>query len=252
MPAPGASTVACLADATMPTPPAVLDNCGRTLTVSAGVPGADPACAGTKTYTFTYTLCDNTTQTWVYTYTIDPPTPVIASCPAALITCETAAGTYTIPALTATDNCGKPLTITYDITGATNRDGTGDASGAFGVGTSTIVWTVSNGCTTTTCSTVVTINPLPDPEIDGPSPVCEGQTDTYSTPDIAGHTYEWTVVGGNITEGQGTHQIKVTWTSSGTGSVTVKETITATGCSETDTKTFTISPKPITTPITHN
>ena len=55
MPAAGSSTVACLADATAPTPPDVTDNCGRTLTVSAGVPGADPACAGTKTYTFTYT-----------------------------------------------------------------------------------------------------------------------------------------------------------------------------------------------------
>ena len=55
MPAAGSSTVACLADATAPTPPTVLDNCGRTLTVSAAVPGADPACAGTKTYTFTYT-----------------------------------------------------------------------------------------------------------------------------------------------------------------------------------------------------
>jgi hypothetical protein len=210
------------------------------------------SCEGPVVWTFTYKDCAGNTADWTYTYTVKLLAPQITSCPPNLITCETEAGTYIIPTLVATDNCGKPLTITYDITGATDRDGTGDASGAFGVGTSTIVWTVSNGCTATICSTLVTINPLPDPEIDGPSPVCEGQTDTYSTPDIAGHTYEWTVVGGNITEGQGTHQIKVNWTSSGTGSVTVKETITATGCSETDTKTFTISPKPITTPITHN
>jgi hypothetical protein len=118
-------------------------------------------------------------------------------------------------------------------------------------GTYYIVGTTPEGCSDTT-SVLVTVNPKPDPEITGPSPVCEGQTDTYSTPDIAGHTYEWTVVGGTITEGQGTHQIKVNWTSSGIGSVMVKETITATGCSETETKTFTISPKPITTPITHN
>src|SRR5678810_1021578 len=58
----------------MPTPPIVTLNCGRTLSISAGVPGADPACDGTKTYTFTYTLCDNTTKTWVYTYTISAPT----------------------------------------------------------------------------------------------------------------------------------------------------------------------------------
>jgi hypothetical protein len=109
----------------------------------------------------------------------------------------------------------------------------------------------ADGCADTT-TVVVTVNTPPDPQITGPSPVCEGQTDTYSTPDIAGHTYEWTVVGGTITEGQGTHEIKVKWTTSGTGSVTVKETSAATGCSETVTKTFTISPKPITTPITHN
>src|SRR5678810_212294 len=72
-PAPGASTVACLADAVAPTPPVVVDNCGRTLTASAPVAGTDPTCAGTKTYTFTYTACDNTTVTWVYTYTISAP-----------------------------------------------------------------------------------------------------------------------------------------------------------------------------------
>ena len=63
LPAAGSSTVACLANATAPTPPVVTDNCGRTLTVGTAVPGADPACAGTKTYTFTYTACDNTTST---------------------------------------------------------------------------------------------------------------------------------------------------------------------------------------------
>ena len=77
MPAAGASTVACLANATAPTPPVVTDNCGRTLTVSAPVAGTDPVCAGPKTYTFTYTLCDNTTQTWVYTYTISAPTVIM-------------------------------------------------------------------------------------------------------------------------------------------------------------------------------
>ena len=33
MPADGASTVACPADAVAPTPPTVLDNCGRTITL---------------------------------------------------------------------------------------------------------------------------------------------------------------------------------------------------------------------------
>src|SRR5512143_3186806 len=70
MPANGASTVACPADAVAPTPPAVTDNCGRTITPSAPVISADPVCAGTKTYTYTYTACDNAAYTWIYTYTI--------------------------------------------------------------------------------------------------------------------------------------------------------------------------------------
>ena len=54
----GASTVACPADAVAPTPPNVVDNCGRTMTASAPVISADPLCAGTKTYTYTlYRLC---------------------------------------------------------------------------------------------------------------------------------------------------------------------------------------------------
>ena len=76
-----------LLNATAPTPPVVTDNCGRTLTVSAGVPGADPVCAGTKTYTFTYTLCDNTTQTWVYTYTISAPTVTMPAAGASTVAC---------------------------------------------------------------------------------------------------------------------------------------------------------------------
>ena len=107
MPAAGASTVACPADATAPTPPTVTDNCGRTLTVSAGVPGTDPACAGTKTYTFTYTDCDNTTQTWVYTYTISAPTVTMPAAGASTVACPADATAPTPP--TVTDNCGRTL-----------------------------------------------------------------------------------------------------------------------------------------------
>src|SRR5688500_16411389 len=116
MPAPGASTVACLAAATAPTPPVVTDNCGRTLTVSAGVPGADPACAGTKTYTFTYTLCDNTTQTWVYTYTISAPTATMPAPGASTVACLAAATAPTPPVVT--DNCGRTLTVSAGVPGA--------------------------------------------------------------------------------------------------------------------------------------
>jgi hypothetical protein len=197
-------------------------------------------------------LCEDPTAT--ATFTVTPAAPVVITCPPSQTFCEVASNNYIIPAATVTDNCSRNLAITYNVTGATTRSGTGtDASGTFNVGTSTITWTVTDACgNVSTCTTVVTINPLPTPDIDGPTPVCEGQTDTYSTPNIPGHTYNWVVEGGTITEGQGTHQIKVRWTTSGTGRVTVTETIVSTGCSATVTETFPISPKPVTTPITHN
>src|SRR5436189_1841944 len=57
MPSDGSSTVACPSAAVAPTPPVVSDNCGRTITPTGPVVSADPPCAGTKTYTYTYTDC---------------------------------------------------------------------------------------------------------------------------------------------------------------------------------------------------
>jgi hypothetical protein len=254
--APGASTVSCLAAAVQPTTglPVVKDACGNTLTPEVSA-GADPQCEGTKVYTFTYKDCAGNTATWTYTYTITPVAPQITSCPANLVTCETEAGEYVIPTLTATDNCGKPLTITYIITGATERSGAGDASGAFGVGTSIIVWTVTNGCATTTCSTTVTINPLPNPVITGPDPTCVNTgTATYSVTKVGDcNTYEWNVSEGGTIIGSSTgNSIVVEWTTTGKKTVTVTETMCGTGCSKTVKKEITVNPKPTTTPITHD
>ena len=72
MPSNEGSTVACIALATVPTPPSVNDNCGNLITPSAGVPGGTyDGCEGTRTYTFTYTDCEGNTHDWVYTYTIE-------------------------------------------------------------------------------------------------------------------------------------------------------------------------------------
>ena len=98
MPAGGSSTVACVANATLPTPPAVLDNCSRPLSVSAGVPGADPACAGTKTWTFTYTDCAGVTYPWVYTYTISAPVVTMPAGGSSTVACVANATLPTPPA----------------------------------------------------------------------------------------------------------------------------------------------------------
>jgi len=90
---------------------------------------------------------------------IDNENPVITYCPVVPVFCNNANQSYTITALTATDNCTVSM-INYTITGATSRTGNGgNASGVFNPGTSTINWTVTdvNG-NTSTCSTIVVID----------------------------------------------------------------------------------------------
>jgi len=73
-----------------------------------------------------------------------------------------------------------------------------------------------------------TVNALPEPEITGDEYVYENTPGyTYSSPDHAGASYDWTITGGTITNGQGTHEITVTWGSIGTGYVNLTETSAA-------------------------
>ena len=74
VPSDGASTVACLALATAPTLPAVMSNCGETLTPAQPVITDNPTsltCEGTRTYAYVYTDCEGNTATWSYVYTIE-------------------------------------------------------------------------------------------------------------------------------------------------------------------------------------
>ena len=113
----GSSTVACIANATMPTAPAVTDNCGATLTPidTSIVDAPDPlTCNGTRTYTFTYKDCANHSHDWTYTYTIDRTgLPSIATGYEDSKTVECLASAVAlapdkIP--TATSSCGEAMT----------------------------------------------------------------------------------------------------------------------------------------------
>lgn len=87
---------------------------------------------------------------------IDSIAPVLIT-PAAQVLCHNE--TYSIPTLIANDNCGI-ASITYSITGATERSGSGtDASGSFNVGESVITWTVTDVDNNQTINTTtVTVN----------------------------------------------------------------------------------------------
>ncbi|MCD4680777.1 MAG: gliding motility-associated C-terminal domain-containing protein, partial [Bacteroidales bacterium] len=79
-------------------------------------------------------------------------------------------------------------------------------------------------------SMILTINPEPAPVISGSIEECENACVDYSTPNVSGNTYTWVVTGGIITGGIGTNQITVCWGLFGTGTVTLTETVGATGC----------------------
>ena len=109
LPADASSTVNCLALAVAPTPPAVNDACGTSLTPMMTA-GADPACEGTKVYTFTYTDCAGNTAAWTYTYTIDIPAFTLPADASSTVNCLALAVAPTPPAVN--DACGTSLTPT--------------------------------------------------------------------------------------------------------------------------------------------
>jgi len=81
------------------------------------------------------------------------------------------------------------------------------------------------------------------PTIAGAQIVCNNQIGVmYSTPNIPGHTYSWTVTGGNIVAGGNTSQISVTWGLVGTGSINVTETNPSIPCNSTASLSVKIQP----------
>jgi len=155
------STVECLADAVAPTTPIVTDQCGNLLIAVSDSIIDSPSplvCAGTRTYYYSYTDCSGNTTNWKYIYYIDDPVITII-CPDNQSFDAMPGDVYTIPNLIAFDNCSGTLDIVWTITGATNRNGTGnDASGIFNIGISNIIWTITDICgNVNSCSTQVEI-----------------------------------------------------------------------------------------------
>lgn len=89
--------------------------------------------------------------------------PAVTTCTAEVKFCAVTSNSYSVPAFVATDDCSDAITYAYTITGATERNGTGnDASGTFNIGTSVIVWTANDSWgNQATCSTTVIINATP-------------------------------------------------------------------------------------------
>ena len=192
-----------------------------------------PAGPGTLTVAETITATGCSVTTGNYNVTINAkPTPSIT------------VGTPTVCAgvtgvVYSTANVGGN-TYGWTISGGTITAGAGTNSvtvswGAAGAGTLTVTETITaTGCAATSPVYNVTINPNPTPVISGLNSVCAGTAGVvYTTSFVAGHTYSWTITGGVITSGALTNSATVTWGAAGPGTLTVAETITATGCSVT-------------------
>jgi hypothetical protein len=213
---------------------------------AATIPYPTPTAATAGTYYIKGTNTSGCFDIKPVVVTVNPAPTVTITNPAPV--CAPNTVNLTLASITAGSSPG--LTFTYwTDAAATIPYPTPTAATA---GTYYIKGTNASGCFDIK-PVVVTVNPLPTPAITGPDPVCQSTTAvSYSTANIAGHTYNWVVTGGTIATGQGTNTITVIWTTPGAGSVSVTETITAGGCTANVVKTVTINPKPVTTPITHN
>jgi len=101
-------------------------------------------------------------------------------------------------------------------------------------------------CPGTPITLTVTVMPLPIPTISGPNPVCLGSIGNIYVTEAGQSNYFWTCQGGNITAGQSSSQITVTWTTIGNQIISVTYT-GSNGCGA-DTPTeypVTVNPLPI-------
>ena len=125
VPANGAATVACPANATQPVPPTVTSNCGEVLTPTGPVITNNPnplTCEGTRTYTWTYTDCEGNTATWSFVYTVERQPFGVPGNVNATVACPDDTDVVPTPPV-VTSNCGEVLTPVISSTPKNSCEG---------------------------------------------------------------------------------------------------------------------------------
>jgi PKD repeat protein len=102
---------------------------------------------------------------------------------------------------------------------------------------------IGTGCVATD-TVLISVFGYPSPSIRGVAAPCLNSTQIYNTNVVTGHSYLWSVNGGNIVNGQNTNNIQVNWNSVGNKEVKVIETNTA-GCKDTVSINVNIKPLPV-------
>lgn len=202
--------------------------------------------AGTRTLTVTETagLCSATANA---TVTVNA-TPTQTAINGLATVCNGSTQNYNVTNVGGQD-------YTWAVTGGTIVSGAGTSAINVQwttVGTQTVSVTITTAGTS--CSTSLTRNVAvedqPAPAITGTSPVCTGTTTSYSTPAVAGHTYQWTLSGGGTAvSGSTSNSFDVAWSTAGTHTVTVTQRNASANCQATATMNVVVNQTPTQTAI---
>ncbi len=94
----------------------------------------------------------------------------------------------------------------------------------IGTGRNAVLVSRRNFCgsgQTSSLEVSVSAAPATNLSIQGNAAVCKENTFTYSLPTAEGTTYTWSVTGGEISQGQGTHEVQIKWLQSGNQTISV-------------------------------
>jgi len=193
--------------------------------------------AGSGSITFTATHAAGCDSTITYPVTINPkPTPLITG-PSSV--CIPSSSTFSV---NASGNNYSWSVVGGNIIGSSSGNSINVQWTNPGTANVSVIETNSFGCDSTVAISVA-LSPYPTPVLTGRNKVCAQDTANYWVPNVAGHTYNWTVTGGSIVSFTVTNSIDVYWYTPGQGEVSVQE-VSPSGCDSTVKQAVRINPKP--------
>ncbi len=179
-------------------------------------------------------------------YSVSVTTAPTSTITGATNVCSGGTFSYSAPAAT---------TYAWTVTGGT-------ISGSATASTVSVVWgagpagsvsvVTANGICNSTSNVATIINTTPAPVITGPSAICSGSANVYSTGFNSSYTYTWTITNGTYTFAGNNNTINVTPNTGATNvTVAVLASLNGTTCNGSGSKAVTVSVTPTVT-ITGN
>lgn len=214
---------------------------GWSFTGSTGSTSKSPQITFTVANTYTVTLTvSNGCGTVSKSQTIVIPTkPVVV-----LNSISNHCGPYTFTPSASFTNEGSTITAyNWTFTGGSPPGSSSQNPGSItysGSGTYKVKISATNSCGTSADSQSFTINPLPNARNSGNQSICSGASVNIGSTSVGGDTYSWSSVPSGFSSTSSNPKVSPT----STISYILTETITATGCSKTDTVTITVNPLP--------